>query len=69
MIGCRQLIGGSCPIWSDPAFEEHGGKTVQTFHQRPFLNVERRDSHVDGWNGVFDKLQAYVAKLAKEHAA
>jgi uncharacterized protein YndB with AHSA1/START domain len=31
-------------------FEERDGKTVQTFHQRPFLNVERRYSHVGGWN-------------------
>ena len=50
-------------------FEEHDGKTVQTFHQRPFPHVERRDRHVNGWNGVFDKLEAYVTKLAKEHAA
>jgi uncharacterized protein YndB with AHSA1/START domain len=48
-------------------FEERDGKTVQTFHQRPFLNVERRDSHVGGWNQAFDKLQAYLAEIAKEH--
>ena len=42
-------------------FEEKGGKTVQTFHQRPFLNVERRDSHVGGWTSAFDKLAAYAA--------
>jgi uncharacterized protein YndB with AHSA1/START domain len=50
-------------------FEERGGKTVQTFHQSPFLNVERRDSHVGGWTEAFDKLGAYAAKIAKEHAA
>jgi uncharacterized protein YndB with AHSA1/START domain len=50
-------------------FEERDGKTVQTFHQRPFLNVERRDSHVGGWNGAFDKLDAYATKVAREHAA
>jgi uncharacterized protein YndB with AHSA1/START domain len=50
-------------------FEERDGKTVQTFHQRPFLNVERRDSHVGGWSEAFDKLEAYAAKVAKEHAA
>jgi uncharacterized protein YndB with AHSA1/START domain len=50
-------------------FEERDGKTVQTFHQRPFLNVERRDSHVHGWNEAFDKLEAYAAKIAREHAA
>jgi uncharacterized protein YndB with AHSA1/START domain len=48
-------------------FEERGGKTVQTFHQRPFLNVERRDSHVGGWSSSFDKLAAYAAERAKEH--
>jgi uncharacterized protein YndB with AHSA1/START domain len=50
-------------------FEEHEGKTVQTFQQRPFLTVERRDSHVDGWSQAFGKLETYVAKLAKEQAA
>ena len=48
-------------------FEERDGKTVQTFHQMPFLNVERRDSHVGGWNQAFDKEQAYAEKIAKEH--
>ena len=50
-------------------FEEKGGKTVQTFHQRPFLNAERRDSHVGGWTSSFDKLAAYAAQIAKEHSA
>lgn len=50
-------------------FEERNGKTVQTFHQRPFLNVERRDSHIGGWNGAFDKQAAYAAKIAKERIA
>ena len=51
-------------------FEERDdGKTVQTFHQRPFHSVERRDSHVGGWNQAFDKQQAYAAKIAKEQTA
>jgi uncharacterized protein YndB with AHSA1/START domain len=50
-------------------FEEKGGKTLQTFHQRPFLNAERRDGHVRGWTSTFDKLAAYAGKLAKEHIA
>jgi uncharacterized protein YndB with AHSA1/START domain len=50
-------------------FEEHEGKTIQTFHQRPFFSVERRDSHVDGWSQVFCKLETYIAKLAKKDAA
>jgi uncharacterized protein YndB with AHSA1/START domain len=48
-------------------FEEQGGKTVQTFHQRPFLNIERRDSHASGWTESFDKLDEYIASIAKEH--
>jgi uncharacterized protein YndB with AHSA1/START domain len=47
-------------------FQERGGKTVQTFHQRPFLNVERRDSHVHGWTGTFDKLETYATTIAKK---
>jgi uncharacterized protein YndB with AHSA1/START domain len=47
-------------------FEERAGKTVQLFHQRPFLNVERRDSHVGGWTEAFGKLEAYAAQVAKE---
>ena len=50
-------------------FEERDDRTVQTFHQRPFTNVERRDSHVGGWNEAFDKQQAYAAKIAKERTA
>ena len=50
-------------------FEEKRGKTVQTFHQRPFLNAERRDSHVGGWTSAFEKLAAYAATIAKEHSA
>jgi uncharacterized protein YndB with AHSA1/START domain len=49
-------------------FEERDGKTVQTFHQRPFRSVERRDSHVGGWTGAFDKLVAYASSIAREHA-
>lgn len=47
-------------------FAEHNGTTVQTFHQAPFRNVERRDSHVGGWNSAFDKQQDYVETLAME---
>ena len=50
-------------------FEERRGKTVQTFHQRPFLTVERRDSHVGGWTKAFDKLGAYATNIAKERIA
>ena len=47
-------------------FSEQNGKTVQTFHQTPFLDIAARDRHVGGWNGVFDKQEIYAEKLAKE---
>ena len=50
-------------------FEERDGKTIQTFHQKPFRNVERRDSHVRGWTTAFDKLAAYAATIEKEYTA
>jgi uncharacterized protein YndB with AHSA1/START domain len=50
-------------------FEERNGKTIQTFHQTPFLNAQRRDAHVGGWSGIFDKQQAYAEKFTKEQAA
>jgi uncharacterized protein YndB with AHSA1/START domain len=48
-------------------FEERDGRTTQTMHQKPFSNVERRDSHVGGWSSAFVKLAAYAARIAKEH--
>lgn len=50
-------------------FAEQGGSTVQTFHQAPFLDAERRDSHLGGWSQSFDKQQAYAAKIARGEAA
>lgn len=47
-------------------FVERDGKTVQTFHQAPFLNVAARDRHVDGWKQAFDKQAAYAAAIEKE---
>lgn len=41
-------------------FAEQNGMTIQTFHQTPFTNVERRDSHVVGWSLLIDKEQAYA---------
>lgn len=43
-------------------FREYDGKTVQTFHQTPFLNAERRDSHVGGWTSAFGKLDALALR-------
>jgi uncharacterized protein YndB with AHSA1/START domain len=46
-------------------FSERDGKTVQSFHQTSFPTVESRDSHLGGWDQVFDKQQAYAERLAK----
>jgi uncharacterized protein YndB with AHSA1/START domain len=42
--------------------ENPDGGTTMTFHQSPFINVERRDSHIGGWTSLFNKLAAYAAK-------
>jgi len=42
--------------------EQRDGKTTMTFHQSPFISVERRDAHVGGWNSLFNKLAAYAAQ-------
>jgi len=58
-------------IWDDEpdhemlvtvTFADHSGKTEMTFRQAPFTSVESRDSHVEGWNECFDRLEAYVAR-------
>ena len=46
-------------------FTEQNGRTVQTFHQAPFIHVEARDSHIGGWNECFDREQAYAEDLAR----
>ncbi|NZA27952.1 SRPBCC domain-containing protein [Luteimonas sp. SJ-92] len=45
-------------------FAEHDGRTIQTFHQAPFSSVEVRDSHVGGWDSLFNKQQLYVENFA-----
>ena len=45
------------------SFEERNGHTVQTFHQGPFLNEERRDSHRGGWTSAFEKLARHIEAL------
>lgn len=46
-------------------FAERDGRTVQRFHQTPFLSIESRDSHISGWTECFDREQAYVEALAR----
>jgi len=44
------------------------GGTLQSFHQTPFDNVPRRDSHINGWNEAFDREQAHAETQAQELA-
>lgn len=44
-------------------FTEKDGRTIQSFHQAPFIHIEGRDSHIQGWNSAFDKEQAYTQGL------
>ncbi|WP_428699144.1 SRPBCC family protein [Stappia sp.] len=46
------------------SFAEKDGRTVQSFHQAPFSSVAIRDSHVGGWNSLFNRQQAYVENIA-----
>jgi uncharacterized protein YndB with AHSA1/START domain len=43
---------------------ERDGRTVQRFHQTPFPTVAMRDSHVGGWNSLFNKQRLYVENIA-----
>jgi uncharacterized protein YndB with AHSA1/START domain len=45
-------------------FAEKDGKTLQSFHQAPFSTVAIRDSHVGGWNSLFNRQQRYVENIA-----
>ena len=45
-------------------FAETNGKTLQIFHQTPFSSVAARDSHVGGWNSLFNKQQLYSENYA-----
>lgn len=44
-------------------FAEWDGRTTQTFHQAPFLDDERRDSHRGGWTSAFEKLARRIEEL------
>jgi uncharacterized protein YndB with AHSA1/START domain len=50
-------------------FEETAGKTIQHFHQTPFGSIESRDSHVGGWNSLFNKQAAFAVALAADPAS
>ena len=46
--------------------ENANGVTTMTFHQTPFVSVERRDAHIGGWTSLFNKLAAYAAQQQSE---
>jgi uncharacterized protein YndB with AHSA1/START domain len=46
-------------------FRDHGGKTIQTFHQQRFKDVDARDAHIVGWSECFDCAQKYLERLAQ----
>ena len=46
-------------------FAAERGMTIQTFHQSPFISVERRDAHVVGWSLLLDRQQTYAETLAQ----
>lgn len=45
---------------------ERDGRTEQIFHQSGFLDGDRRDSHVGGWESAFNKLGEQAETLAKK---
>lgn len=45
-------------------FAERNGNTVQRFHQAPFTSIASRDSHIEGWNSLFNKQQLYAENFA-----
>ena len=56
--------GPYCDTLVTVTFAEKDGNTVQVFHQTPFLSVASRDSHIGGWNSLFNKQQIYVENFA-----
>ncbi len=59
-------------VWQDGSvetvitlsFRPAGTGTEMTIRHEGFSSAERRDSHVNGWNGSFEKLDALLAKGA-----
>ena len=46
-------------------FRERDGKTIQTFHQQCFKDVDARDAHIVGWSECFDRERIYVERVAQ----
>jgi len=45
-------------------FEAAAGRTLQSFHQAPFVRREGRDDHLKGWGSVFESENDYLRGLA-----
>lgn len=63
--------GRDCDTLVTVTFEERDGRTLQTFHQTPFSSVAIRDSHVQGWDSLFNKQAEHAANfwLARQKEA
>ena len=46
------------------SFAEADGKTRMTFSQTGFKTALKRDSHIEGWNECFRKLETHIADAA-----
>jgi uncharacterized protein YndB with AHSA1/START domain len=44
-------------------FAEEGGKTRMTFQQSPFVSLEERDGHTEGWTSAFGRLDDALVAL------
>lgn len=42
-------------------FEDRGDKTLMRFRHSPFLSIEQRDGHNEGWSSAFDRLVDLLA--------
>lgn len=47
-------------------FEAVNDKTLMTFRQGEFENIESRDSHEGGWSECFDRLQTWLSSTVVE---
>ncbi len=47
-------------------FTEHGSGTQLTLRQEGFENIERRNSHGEGWTSCFERFAEYVATVSDE---
>jgi uncharacterized protein YndB with AHSA1/START domain len=44
-------------------FADEGRQTRMTFHQTPFVSLDERDSHTEGWSSSFDRMDDALVAL------